>query len=550
MGFRSTNRAISRLFLAVIAIGVLWQRPSVALGEAEDSKTTVVKTVTLPGEVEMRFRWCPAGVLINGDTCVAMTNGFWIGETEVTQRQWDSMMDENLSYFKGNANLPVEGVSWDDCQAFIRKVKKLTGLDVSLPTEAQWEHACRVGGTCDYTGVLDAMAWLRNNSGKETHPVATKKPNAWGIFDMYGNVSEWCQDSSHSLKKIRGGSWIWEGPSTRWQDYRSNDIGFRLVCSVSLHDKETSEVERAATEVRKVVDEHIVRVTRERIEREKKREEEDRKERELAIQPHKAGEERVVTLPGGAEMRFRWCPAGTFMMGSPKSEKGRDLCAIQHQVTLTKGFWIGETEVTQRQWLSVMGNNPSSYKGDDNLPVETVTWHDSQAFIDRIKKQTVLDVSLPTEAQWEYACRAGGTGNHPEALDAMAWYRENSNGKAHPVGLKVPNKWGIFDMYGNVEEWCQDWFGDYLSVTAVDPIVHAAWDSPSGPCRVARGGYWGSRSDWCRPDRRGRDVPNWGNPKIGFRLVCHPKKIFSEFSLFSPRTNGEALPEFGQGGLR
>ena len=161
-GFRYAKKAISRLFLAVIAIGVLWHRPSAALGmvgtilvsdggmaedvtglgrrvvrenDGQNSKTTAVKTVTLPGGAEMRFRWCPAGVSIKGDTCVAMTNGFWIGETEVTQRQWDSMMDENLSYFNGNANLPVEGVSWDDGQAFIEKVKKLTGLNVSLPTE-------------------------------------------------------------------------------------------------------------------------------------------------------------------------------------------------------------------------------------------------------------------------------------------------------------------------------------------------------------------------------------------------------------------------------
>lgn len=161
------------------------------------------------------------------------------------------------------------------------------------------------------------------------------------------------------------------------------------------------------------------------------------------------------------DMRFTWCPPGTFLMGSPPEEVGRYDDEVQHRVMLTKGFYLGVHPVTQAQWRAVMGSNPSWFKGD-NLPVENVSWYDCQAFC---KKLGGL-VRLPTEAEWEYACRAGTTtvyhtGDDEEALSRAGWYYTNSGGQTRPVGELTPNAWGLYDMHGNVWEWCADWHDEY-----------------------------------------------------------------------------------------
>jgi len=216
---------------------------------------------------------------------------------------------------------------------------------------------------------------------------------------------------------------------------------------------------------------------------------------------HQAGETEIVTLPGGAEMEMVWCPPGAFLMGYDGS---------QHQVTLTKGFWMSKTEVTQAQWKSVMENNPSYFKGDD-LPVESVSWDDCQKFCQKTGLQ------LPTEAQWEYACRAGSTGKYAGTgnLDEMGWYSGNSGQKTHPVGTKQPNAWGLYDMHGNVWEWCADWYGDYPSGAVTDPE-----GSSSGSARVERGGCWYSTAGDCSSSNRNFNFPSFANSSShGFRLV-------------------------------
>jgi sulfatase modifying factor 1 len=168
----------------------------------------------------------------------------------------------------------------------------------------------------------------------------------------------------------------------------------------------------------------------------------------------------AVARVGKEEVKFRWCPPGRFAMGSPANEEERWFNEVQHEVELTSGFWLAETPVTQAVWESVIGSNPSSFKGR-NRPVETVSWDDVQGFLSRANGASPgLSVRLPTEAEWEYACRAGTTGARYGQLDAVAWYYRNAGGETHEVKQKAANGWGLYDMLGNVWEWCADWYGD------------------------------------------------------------------------------------------
>jgi formylglycine-generating enzyme required for sulfatase activity len=245
----------------------------------------------------------------------------------------------------------------------------------------------------------------------------------------------------------------------------------------------------------------------------------------------KAVKKRVV-LGNGIKLVLVWCPPGAFMMGSPATEKGRENGETLHKVTLTKGFWIGKYEVTQTQWQQVMGEKPTRFKGD-NLPMERVSWNDCQEFITKLnalmkEKGLAKDgvFRLPTEAQWEYACRAGTTSplhNNKELsstygvchhLDEIGWYEKNSGRKTQPVGLKMPNAWGICDMSGNVWEWCNDRYGSYSSSSKTDPT------GPSiGSSRVRRGSCWFSDARHCRSAVRGYDPPSGRYGYLGFRLV-------------------------------
>jgi formylglycine-generating enzyme required for sulfatase activity len=205
---------------------------------------------------------------------------------------------------------------------------------------------------------------------------------------------------------------------------------------------------------------------------------------------NRPGEVRELNLGGDELMRFVWCPADTFTMGSPPTEFGRDEDERQHRVTLSQGFWLGKYEVTQAQWQSVMGSNPSSFKGPHN-PVDTVSWDDCQAFIRKLNGQAGVSSRLPTASEWEYACRAGtttayGFGANATNVDAYAWFGENSGDTTHPVGRKQANAWGLHDMHGNLWEWCRDWYGAYPSGAVTDPA-----GPDTGSARVMRGGSYG-----------------------------------------------------------
>ena len=203
---------------------------------------------------------------------------------------------------------------------------------------------------------------------------------------------------------------------------------------------------------------------------------------------------------GPCRMPMVLIPAGTFQMGEP---------GTQHPVTLSHPFWMGKFLVTQAQWQAVMGNNPSRFQGAD-LPVEQVSWNDAQAFLGHLHGHC----RLPTEAEWEYACRAGASAGPAENLEAIAWFDGNSGNATHPVGLKPANGFGLHDMLGNTWEWCQDWLGDYPRVPVTDPRGPA-----TGSCRVNRGGGWFSAASRVGPAYRDGDGPAFGSSHLGFRVL-------------------------------
>ena len=230
---------------------------------------------------------------------------------------------------------------------------------------------------------------------------------------------------------------------------------------------------------------------------------------------------------------------GTFTMGSPTSEVDRGADAAQHTAVLTHGFYMGKYLVRQGDYLALMGVNPSHFTPANgypqctlNCPVEMVSWNDATNYCALFTQQETAagrlapgwQYRLPTESEWEYACRAGTTtrfsyGDDPGYvnLTSYAWYYDTSQIETHPVGQKMPNPWGLYDMQGNVDEWCQDWYGAYPSGTVTDPHGPA-----TGSNRVARGGYWLSSGGFCRSAQRAQYAQ--ANPKdlIGFRMVLAP----------------------------
>ena len=228
--------------------------------------------------------------------------------------------------------------------------------------------------------------------------------------------------------------------------------------------------------------------------------------------PPKPGD--VITNSLG--MNLAYIPAGEFDMGSPEDEDGHNDDELRHHVIITKAFYIGTTEVTQAQWTKVMGFNRSSFKGDD-LPVEKMSWTDAVNFCKKLSETEGKTYRLPTEAEWEYACRAGtagafaGTGN----IDDMAWYKANSNKTTHPVAMKQPNAWGLYDMHGNVAEWCSDrYLAEYPDESVTDQT-----GPESGKFRVVRGGSWDYRPLGCRAAARTSRRTSYQLANTGFRVV-------------------------------
>ena len=239
-----------------------------------------------------------------------------------------------------------------------------------------------------------------------------------------------------------------------------------------------------------------------------------------ATQPSsQPAKELTLDLGNKVTMKLVQITAGKFMMGSPDGEKDRSKDeSPQREVTISKPFYMGVYEVTQEQYEQVMGTNPSNFKGATN-PVEQVSWYDAVEFCRKLSQKTGKTVRLPTEAQWEYACRAGsGTrfsfDDEDTDLSSYAWYSGNSGNTTHAVGQKKPNAFGLYDMHGNVWEWCADWYvGSYANANNTDPTGPG-----SGSRRVLRGGCWCHNPNRCRSAYRSRITPDGQYSFLGFRI--------------------------------
>jgi formylglycine-generating enzyme required for sulfatase activity len=226
----------------------------------------------------------------------------------------------------------------------------------------------------------------------------------------------------------------------------------------------------------------------------------------------------VLKLGDGATMTFVLIPSGRFLMGSDPAFSDGDETP-QREVTLAKAFYLGITEVTQAQWTAVLHGNPSHFPGADR-PVENVSWNDCQQFLQAASALTKRTLRLPTEAEWEYACRAGTTGRwyfgeHEQPLAQHAWYTVNADGATHPVRSLKANPWGLYDVYGNVWEWCADWYSPHYPAQAETDPTGAA----RGDARVLRGGAWGDDDTVVRTGYRNSMGPDTRNSGAGLRCL-------------------------------
>ena len=473
-------------------------------------------------EIELDLVLIPSGKFMMGDPGkdheVVITNSFYLGKHEVTQEQWKKVMGNNPSIKTKGLTLPVTDVSWNDCQEFIRRLNEKTNGGYRLPTEAEWEYACRAKTTTKYSfgdTITKSDANYGGAAGATIKQVGGYKPNGFGLYDMHGNVWEWCSDwygryssdaeinpigpLSGTTRVLRGGSFndsdsyfrssyrIYVDPS-----HRPFDSGLRLARNnVSAVGPATPKlIIPAATKL-------LVAPFNEA------------KAKEIQKQVAKALTKEVEEKEDlGKEVKIDLVliPAGKFMMGNP----GKD-----HEVTITQPFYMAKYEVTQEQWESVMGSNPSTKTKGAKLPVTDVSWADCQDFIKKLNDKTKGGYRLPTEAEWEYACRAG-TKTPYSFGDSISKADANYDSETiKPVGNYKPNAFGLYDMHGNVWEWCNDWFGDYNPKDNKDPQGVS-----SGERRVVRGGSFFVNESFSRSSTRGDgDAPTIRNNYDGLRLV-------------------------------
>ena len=560
--------------------------------------------VDLGSGVTMRMVFVPSGSFLMGSPAgekdrmanegprhsVEITRGFYIGVTEVTRAQWRAVMGKAPRYWRGDlSDRAANHVSWEECEEFTDRLNEKTGCrGFSLPTEAQWEYACRAGTTTrfwygndeKYTD-LGNHAWFgqdRHGAEPEPHSVGQKGPNPWGLYEVHGNVAEWCSDfygryaageatdptgpATGKDPVVRSGHWYVPARYCRSAardegKFRSTSsaIGFSCVRTISpFKSRPPFEVPPTGGAASKPEGDHELAHRRSESARPPEMPSDAKVSREQIEYAHKIGVPvtEEIRLGRGVVMKLVLIKPGTFLMGSPRDEKGRFDDETQHRVRLTKPFYMAFTEVTQAQWQAVMGVKPPRLPGHfegANLPVGQVSWNDCQAFLRQLdQKIGGGEFRLPTEAEWEYACRAGTRtayhwGDSPNAgkgwcnasdlaakKDGLPSLRfqptfDWSDGHPYtaPVGTFRPNTWGLYDMHGNVWEWCSDRAGEYPVRDVTDPQGPDA-----GTQRVARGGSWSDQPRNCRSAVRMENLPTSRSFGIGLRCV-RTIRLFARF---------------------
>ena len=532
--------------------------PTVTLDPTPTALPTL--TIDLGGGVTMDLVRIPAGSFVMGSPesdsehqedeqpqrTVNISGDFWMGRTEVTQAQWRAVMGTDPSSFTGD-DLPVEQVSWDDCQQFCTALSQLSGLAIRLPTEGEWEYACRAGTATRFSfgddmADLGSYGWYANNSSARTHDVAGKLPNAWGLYDVHGNVWEFCSDrysdsyygerpdpdtdpsgpASGIGRTVRGGAWGNNAGSCRsayrwwfYADVRHYRAGIRVVAET----QGPTPTPTATPVVPTPTDAATATETPEPPA------DTPTPTPTVTLDPTPTALPTLtIDLGGGVTMDLVRIPAGSFVMGSPESDsEHQEDEQPQRTVNISGDFWMGRTEVTQAQWRAVMGTDPSSFTGDD-LPVEQVSWDDCQQFCTALSQLSGLAIRLPTEGEWEYACRAGTAtrfsfGDDMADLGSYGWYANNSSARTHDVAGKLPNAWGLYDVHGNVWEFCSDRYSDSYYGERPDPDT-----DPSGPAsgtgRTVRGGAWGNNAGSCRSAYRWWFYSDFSHDRAGIRVAA------------------------------
>ena len=467
---------------------------------------------------------------------VTLTKPFYMGEYEVPQEQWERVMGNNPSISTKGAKLPVTDVSWLDCQEFIKNLNSKTNGGYRLPTEAEWEYACRAGTTTAYSmEVIYKFANYNGGPAGSTNEVGSYKPNAFGLYDMHGNVREWCEDwkvdypadaitnpkgpEIGTYRVLRSGAF-----NSNISEIRSSDrylygvptsgfngSGFRLARTVANKigsGPTTPKPDPVA--VMPVSGNQLVSPFSEAKAKEA--------QKEVAKSMQKEVEEKE-DLGKGIKLEMVFIPAGKFMMGSPASETGRRSNETQHEVTITKPYYMGKYEVTQEQWEAVMGSNPTrSFNKGANFPVGFVSWEDCQEFIKKLNAKTNGGYRLPTEAEWEYACRAGTTTKYSFGEGITKKDANIDNSITKKVGNYMPNVFGLYDMHGNLWEWCEDRFGTYPAGLVTDPKGPI-----NGDRRVLRGGSFGGLISDARSSNRDFLTESFRfSHTYGFRLARTP----------------------------
>ena len=546
------------------------------IGLILDEQPSHIKTFTVGG-VSFNMVEVEGGSFMSIHSPQVALSPFAIGQTEVTQALWEAVMGSNPSYFNGDSkpggpDNPVEEVSWDDCQEFIAKLNEMTGRTFRLPSEAEWEFAAR-GGNYSHgykfagSDDKDEVAWHRNNSGHRTHPVAELLPNELGLYDMSGNVEDYCQDGwgnnyfcSNPLTNpilpttdgeyvACGGSWNLTGPlvssvpaSSAWPAR-----GLRLAMGEPVYDmplslsKYETDIKDGLFDVVTIAggsglyqvncdNNEVLTVSHN-----------DTTIRLDAIEVGTAnvtvcdlttGEQATVAVTlnpsdfvmekftvGDEKFAMIKVDGGTFLMGAtPEQEpEATDDERPVHEVTLSS-FFIGQTEVTVGLWKAVMGYCPipsylPEHNHDPRMPARLISWDDCQEFIAKLNEMTGRTFRMPTEAEWEFAARGGnyshgykyaGSDNLDDVAQSTLFVRTSS-----------PNELGLYEMSGSMWEWCQDWFGPYGSEPLVNPV-----GPESGTYRVIRGGsYLWTDPTFCRVSYRTGIDPATDNSNIDLRLV-------------------------------